>query len=240
MYCAIVPTYNNPTTIAHVVAQVGEHLPVIVVDDGSAPAGAEAVAELAEQNRATVVRLAENGGKGTAIEAGLRRAQALGFTHALALDADGQHACVDIPRFLQLSRAHADAMVLGVPRFDASAPLGRRFGRLISVFWVQVETCSKAIRDPLCGYRVYPIEPALKVAELCGRRMDFDPEILVRMAWEGVPIASLETAVIYPEGGVSHFRMWRDNVGITKMHTRLCMEAIVRVLSGKGIRGRRA
>jgi hypothetical protein len=51
--------------------------------------------------------------------------------------------------------------------------------------------------------------------------MDFDPEIAVRLYWEGVPVRALPTRVTYPEGGRSHFRLWQDNWLISWMHTRL-------------------
>ena len=55
----------------------------------------------------------------------------------------------------------------------------------------------------------------------CGSRMEFDPEILVRAVWEGMPVVSMPTRVTYPLDGISHFKMWRDNVRISWMHTRL-------------------
>jgi len=34
-------------------------------------------------------------------------------------------------------------------------------------------------------------------------------------------VISLSTRVTYPSDGVSHFDVWRDNVRISRMHTRL-------------------
>jgi len=61
----------------------------------------------------------------------------------------------------------------------------------------------------------------LAARERVGTRMEFDPEILVRAVWAGVPVVSMPTNVTYPIDGVSHFKMWRDNVRISWMHTRL-------------------
>jgi hypothetical protein len=58
--------------------------------------------------------------------------------------------------------------------------------------------------------------------------MDFDTEIAVRLFWRGVPVRNLPTRVIYPENGLSHFRMWRDNARITAMHTRLLLGMLPR------------
>jgi len=239
--CALVPTYDNPATLRRVVEAVRAHLPdVVVIDDGSAPPGRAAAAALEGEGLARVRHRARNGGKGAAVKDGFAFAAGLGFTHALQIDADGQHAVGDVPRFLEASRARPDALVLGTPVFDASAPAARIRGRLISRFWTDIETGGRVIQDPLCGFRVYPIEPALR-AGARGDRMDFDAEIAVRMVWLGCPVVNLPTAVRYlgaGEGGVSHFRMFRDNVRISWCHTRLCTLAILRLVAGRGLRGR--
>lgn len=228
--CVIIPTYDNPATLANVVARVRVHVTdIIVVDDGSA-APAHAVAQtLAERKLAHVVFRDRNGGKGAAVSTGLETAHALGFTHALQIDADGQHDPDDIPRFLAASQRCPEALVLGQPIFDESAPKGRLWGRKVSVVWCAIETRSRAVGDPLCGYRVYPVEAALWVAAR-GLAMDFDPEIAVRMYWAGAPIVHISTAVKYfsrEQGGVSHFHLWRDTLRISIMHTRLFLRSLV-------------
>ena len=74
---------------------------------------------------------------------------------------------------------------------------------------------------------MYPVESTLKVLDqiTVGNRMDFDSEIMVRMFWRQVPIEFLPVKVVYPENGVSHFRLWADNWLITKMHTKLFWNA---------------
>jgi len=224
--CAVIPTYDNPRTIEKVVDAVRAHLPdVIVVDDGGGPEAKAALARVARRDRVHVRTRAVNGGKGAAVKDGLRYALAEGFTHALQVDADGQHAVEDIPELLLRSRERPEALVLGRPVFDASAPKARLWGRRVSVFWVRAETLFEeaTIADPLCGFRVYPLEKAVA----CGARtdrMDFDPEIAVRMVWHGTPVVNVETRVRYvpeEEGGVSHFRAFRDTLAISLLHARL-------------------
>ena len=228
--CALIPTYDNPRTVRAVVERVRAHIPdVVVVDDGSAAAGREAVAELGREGLAQVTRRAVNGGKGAAVKTGFAFAQGLGYTHALQVDADGQHRLEDIPRFLATAQARPEALVLGAPQYDATAPRGRLIGRKITLFWTAVEVGRGVITDPMCGFRVYPLAAAL-AAPRTGDRMDFDIEIAVRMAWMGVPIVNLPTQVRYlgrDEGGVSHFHMLRDNLRIAGMHTRLAMTALL-------------
>ncbi len=229
----MIPTYDNARTIEEVVRDVRRHVAeVIVVDDGSGPDAVAAAKRIAAQGLAHVVLRPANGGKGAAVKTGLAEAHARGFTHALQIDADGQHHADDVPRLLAESAAHADALVLGQPVFDASAPRGRRIARQISVFWCAVETLSRAFGDPLCGFRVYPVPAALAV-NARGDKMDFDPEIAVRLAWAGHPIRHVSTPVRYrarAEGGVSHYRIFRDTALISWMHMRLVFRGIASLL----------
>ncbi|MEC7519143.1 MAG: glycosyltransferase family 2 protein [Myxococcota bacterium] len=239
--CVLVPTYDNPRTIRRVVEAVRAHLPeVVVVDDGSGPEGREACAALAADGLAHVHHRAKNGGKGAAVKTGFEEALRLGYTHALQVDADGQHALEDIPRFLAVAEAHPEALVLGAPVFDESAPTARQIGRRITIFWVNLETGGRVIQDPMCGFRVYPLADAAAV-RAAGDMMDFDPEIAVRLVWAGVPVVNLPTRVRYvteEEGGVSHFHVFLDNLLISWMHTRLCVEKIFGRLAGKKYGGR--
>jgi len=238
--CAVIPTYDNPRTVKDVVLRVRAHVAdVLVVDDGSTEEGRAAVEELAREGLARVHRSERNRGKGAAVKAGLAEAQAQGFTHALQIDADGQHDVADVPRFLEAARSNPSALVLGQPVFDESAPSLRNRARNICRFWTDLETGGRIIRDPMCGFRLYPIAAALR-AGARGNRMDFDPEIAIRMIWLGCPTVNIPTRVRYlapSEGGVSHFRLFRDNLLISWCHTRLCVLALLRLATGRGLRG---
>lgn len=229
--CVLVPTYNNPATVRSVVERAREHLDaVVVVDDGSHHEARAVLDAMARDGLAHVHRRARNGGKGAAVKDGFRVALERGYTHALQVDADGQHALDDIPRFLDAARQRPEALVLGRPLFDATAPKARRIGREITRFWTHVEAGGPVIADPMCGFRVYPLRAAIE-SNTRGDAMDFDPEIAVRMVWMGVPVINLPTRVRYiarGDGGVSHFRMVRDNALISWMHTRLMLTRIAR------------
>jgi glycosyltransferase involved in cell wall biosynthesis len=231
--CVLIPTYDNPGTIGSVVESVLPYLPdVIVVDDGSGAEAAATIDAVRARGLAHVVRREHNGGKGAAVKTGLRAAYDLGYTHALQLDADGQHRVEDIPRFLDEARAHPESLVLGTPQFAADVPRARLYGRKISIGFVHLETGGRTIADPLCGYRVYPVSAALGCAPRADR-MDFDPEIAVRMVWRGVAVRNLPTQVRYiarAQGGISHFQLVRDNVRISLMHARLTCLAILRMI----------
>ena len=226
--CVLIPTYDNPATLADVVRRAREHLAdVLVIDDGSGPSAQAACRSIEADGLAHVYRRTRNGGKGAAVKDGFRLALERGFTHAVQIDADGQHALDDIPRFLAQARAEPDALILGEPQYDASAPASRLFGRKITCFWTRFETGGR-VDDPMCGFRVYPLWPAVR-AGARGNRMDFDIEIAVRMVWQGVPVATVPTQVRYlapAAGGVSHFRLVADNVRISWLHTRLSIASI--------------
>jgi glycosyltransferase involved in cell wall biosynthesis len=230
--CVLVPTYDNPATVRRVVVEARRHVDeVVVVDDGSAEDGRRAVEALGRDGLAHPVFRAKNGGKGAAVKTGFAAARDLGFSHAVQVDADGQHALDDLPRFLETARSNPQALVLGTPVFDASAPKARLMGRRITQVLANFETFGRVIADPLCGFRVYPIEAAI-AARARGDAMDFDPEIAVRMVWAGVRVINLATRVRYvsaADGGVSHFRMVHDNVLLTWMHTRMIVGALLRV-----------
>jgi predicted LPLAT superfamily acyltransferase/GT2 family glycosyltransferase len=224
--CLIIPCYNHSAPLAGVLAELQPlGLPCLLIDDGSEPVAAATLDELAEIHKGwiTLLRHPHNLGKGAAVTTGLKAALAQGFSHGVQIDADGQHDLSDVPRLLAEAERQPDALVSGQPLYDDSVPKGRLYGRYITHVWVWIETLSFAIKDSMCGFRVYPLAAscALLGEVRLGRRMDFDTEVMVRLYWRGVPMRFVPTRVIYPEDGSSHFRLWQDNVDISWMHTRL-------------------
>ncbi len=222
----VVPVYDHEHAIGATIEHLLPHgVPIQLVDDGSRESCAQVLRELAQRHagRVWLHRLPENGGKGAAVIAGLREAASRGATHALQIDADGQHDAADVPRFLAESAAHPLAIINGQPVYDESVPTGRLIGRYATHVWVWINTLSLDIADSMCGFRVYPLTATLAMLdrERVGLRMDFDVEVIVRLHWAGVPVRNLPTRVTYPLDGVSHFDVWRDNVRISKMHARL-------------------
>lgn len=223
--CLLIPIYDHGSTIGAVVESLaGFGLPCRIVDDGShAPTRAELDRLEAEHDFVEVTHHERNGGRGAALRTGYRWAHSQGFSHALQLDADGQHDSRDVPRILEAAQKDPGALVLGRPIFDDSAPAIRMFGRKFSQGLVWLETLSFAIEDPLCGFRCFPLAPTVALLERdpLGDRMDLDPEIAVRLYWEGLPIRSVPTRVQYHEGGLSHFAPAYDSWLIAKAHARL-------------------
>jgi glycosyltransferase involved in cell wall biosynthesis len=229
-HLVLIPTYNTGARLSTTVAEaLAVWQPVWVVVDGSDD-GSDAA--LTDAPGLRVVRCARNGGKGAAALAGLREAASAGFTHVLVMDADGQHPADEIGSFIDISLENPEAMILGRPVFDASAPLVRVLGRRISNVLARWET-GQDIGDALFGFRVYPMGGLLAVmrASRHMRRYDFDTEAVVRLCWRGVKVINRDAPVRYfsaAEGGVSHFRYGRDNLRLAGMHLRLMAAALLR------------
>jgi len=224
----LIPSYNTGRILPSTVADVLVHwADVWVVMDGSTDGSEVLLKPLQESHRGLkVICLPKNGGKGAAVLDGTRQAQAAGFTHVLTIDADGQHPTEDIPRFLELAEKHPEAALMGCPIFGPEAPQLRVQGRKISNGWSNLETLGWGIPDSLFGMRLYPIPALLRAFKgtFWARRFDYDTEIAVRLAWQGVPMLAVPTQVRYltaEEGGVSQFRYFRDNAVLTWMHLRL-------------------
>jgi glycosyltransferase involved in cell wall biosynthesis len=235
-HLVLIPSYNSGALVLRTVHQaLAQWAPVWVVVDGSTDGTATQLQALAAtEPHLRVLVLPVNRGKGAAVLHGLQAARRDGYTHALTMDADGQHPASHIAAFMAASQRAPGAMVLGVPLFDASAPALRRRGRRISNWWANLETLGAGVQDSLFGFRVYPIAPLVRVmqARHWMRRFDFDPEAAVRLTWAGVPPLNLPAPVRYlttAEGGVSHFNYLRDNVLLTGMHIRLMIEFVLRL-----------
>lgn len=231
--CVVIPCYNHGAAMAAVMARLAPYdLAVFVVDDGSDSATQQALAEL-RAPQLTLIRLSQNAGKGAAVIRGLQAAADAGFSHAVQLDADGQHQIEDVPRLLAEARRHPQALISGWPRYDNSIPKSRLYGRYLTHFWVWIETLSLSIKDSMCGFRVYPLAEtcALIASRPIGQRMDFDTEVMVRLYWRGTPSRFIPTRVTYPPDGISHFDALHDNLRISWMHTRLFFGMLARIPS---------
>ncbi|MBC4752365.1 glycosyltransferase family 2 protein [Klebsiella variicola] len=233
--CVLIPCYNHGAMMPRVLARLEPfNLPCIVVDDGSDSSTRQELERLAAEIASlTLIRLPQNAGKGAAVIRGLQAAAQAGFSHAVQVDADGQHAIEDIPQLLALAQKHPEALISGQPVYDDSIPRSRLYGRWITHVWVWIETLSLQLKDSMCGFRVYPLAPTLRLAKrvTLGKRMDFDTEVMVRLYWQGNASYFVPTRVTYPPDGVSHFDAFRDNCRISLMHTHLFLGMLPRIPS---------
>lgn len=231
--CVIVPVYNHPQHIQALVEFVRQRdLPVILINDGSNDACTAVLQQInAAHPDVTLLEHTSNQGKGQAVQTGLRHAYAQGYSHALQIDADGQHHWPDIDTFIATSQQQPTAVVIGAPQYDDSVPRKRLYARYATHIWIWINSLSFAIKDSMCGFRVYPLAASIQVLDSAKleARMGFDPEILVRLHWLATPVINIPTPVIYPADGNSHFLLWRDNLGISRVHTRLFFGMLLRL-----------
>lgn len=242
----LIPSYNTGRLLETTVSEALEQWPdVWVVIDGSTDGSEQVVSTMqAKHAGLKLLKLAVNRGKGSAVLEGANAALAAGFTHALTMDADGQHPANWIPKFIELAKSHPEAALLGQPIFGPEAPMVRVRGRQLSNLWAHVETLNWGIGDSLFGMRLYPLPVLLKAFQgtRFARRFDFDTEVAVRICWNGVPVVNVPTPVRYisaADGGVSQFRYLRDNALLTWMHARLMCGFFLRlpILLWKTMRG---
>jgi glycosyltransferase involved in cell wall biosynthesis len=225
MIGVVIPCYDHGSTVPQVVeALAPTGLPCLLVDDGSGPATRVALEDLAKRLPfVELLRFDQNRGKGAALKAGFRAGAARGWTGAIHLDADGQHDPADVPRFADAMRRSPEALVLGVPLFDASVPKRRLYARQLSRGLVWAACRSRVIPDPLCGFRGMPLAATLAVIDrvATGDHMEFEPEIAVRLVWAGVEVVPLPTRVVYLPGGLSHFHFSREYPRLARLYLRL-------------------
>ena len=233
---ALIPHYNHPHTISQVVqAMRGFNLDVLIVDDGSDALCQPVLADLEQQTGVQVQYCTANQGKGAAVKTGLYYAEQHGYSHVLQVDADAQHCLADTAKLLAAAQQYPDAVICGWPQYGSDAPKARLYGRKITDFWNMIHTCSTDIKDGMCGFRLYPLAPTLSIikTERVGNRMDYDTEILIHLYWRGVKPIWIKTPVKYESDGISHFRVFDDNVLISKMHARLFFAMLKRRFTGK-------
>jgi predicted LPLAT superfamily acyltransferase len=231
--CAVIPVFNHHACLEQIVAALlANGLSCILVDDGSDAVTKSTLQRIAAANRqAECLTLPTNRGKGAAVMAGMARAGERGFTHALQIDADGQHDLADIPAMLALAEQHPQCLISGTPQFDDSIPAVRFYGRYLTHGLTWVATLSLRLRDSMCGFRVYPVAPSLALARRVriGKHMDFDTDIMTRLYWAGTESLFLRTKVRYPQDGISHYRMFADNELMVWLHIRLLLGMLPRI-----------
>lgn len=223
--CVIIPCYNHARTVAGVAASALLHAPVIVVDDGSK-------VPLPPLPGCAIIRLEKNLGKGAALRAGFEAAAKAGYTHAITMDADGQHRAEDLPKFLSASAANPEALVVGVRDFHAAgAPAGRRRSNAVSTFWFRVES-GVALGDTQCGFRCYHVALTRRM-QIRSQRYAYELEMMVRASWTGVSLVPVPITCSYEAEQLrqSHFRPVLDLAHITIMNIGLVLQSWVIPLS---------
>ena len=221
--CIVIPVYNNPETIQSVVKNsLTLDLKVIVLDDGS---DTEVSSILNVHPHLTIIRHERNQGKGQAILTAAREARKQNFQFIITIDGDGQHYPKEIQYLLPL--LNNNAIVIGNRKFKKDVPNASKIGRAFSNFWIFIET-GKWLKDTQSGFRGYPL--SILDLELKHSFYDFEIEVIVKHLWKKRIIQEVEIEVYYPphDKRVSHFNKVKDNIRLSKIHTKLVTQNILR------------
>ncbi|TDR30750.1 glycosyltransferase family 2 protein [Hydromonas duriensis] len=230
----IIPVFNHPQRIDDVLSEVlSNNVYCILVNDGSDHECSNKLKKLARHYGPSKVTLLShdcNEGKGAAVMTGMSYAFKAKFSHALQIDADGQHHLSDLAKFLDIASRNPDSLICGFPQFDHTVPKGRLIARYLTHVWVWINTLSFRIKDSMCGFRIYPLQQITPLFQQSNfnKRMSWDTEIVVKADWAGIRIINVPTKVCYPQNGVSHFLAFKDNALISWMHTRLFFGMLLR------------
>jgi glycosyltransferase involved in cell wall biosynthesis len=226
--CALVPAFDAAGTVGAVVEDLKKTLgvEVLVVDDGSS----DATAEAAGARGADVVRHPRNLGKGAALRTGLLEAARRGFDVAVSVDADGQHPASSARAVLDGSD-DPGALVLGVRDLVRDgAPSSNRFGNDVSNYFLSLlARPRRMLRDTQCGLRRYPVGATLALGARA-RGYAFEAEVVLRALAAGLPLVEVPVAVVYPPPAArrSHFRNVQDPVRIVGRVVRTVVELRLR------------
>lgn len=234
--CVLIPTYNNAQKLEQVILDCLEYTHIhlakghdiyhlLVVNDGSNDSTKEILDKypyIMQQS------YSPNEGKGIAMRRGFEYALEKGYDYAITLDSDGQHYAKDIPSFVDALMTNKQAIIIGSRNMEQkNVPTKSSFGNKFSSFWLWVETGIR-LSDTQSGYRLYPIR-AIKDFSFVTGRYEFEVEVLVRAAWEGLDLTSIPIDVYYPPANerITHFRPFRDFFRISVLNTFLCLLAFL-------------
>lgn len=193
---ALIPCFNEAAHIGAVVEGVRQHLDkVIVIDDGSSDATADAAARAG----AEVICHSTNRGKGVALRHGWAEVRRDGFAWALSLDGDGQHAPEDIPKFFACAEQTSACLVIGNRMGQAGKiPWLRRWIN-ISMSRCLSKMTGATLPDSQCGFRLAHLDTVLGLP-LASSRFVIESETLVAFLAAGERVEFIPIQAIYGRG----------------------------------------
>jgi glycosyltransferase involved in cell wall biosynthesis len=223
----IIPAYNNEMTVVDVVEATRCFIPdIIVVNDGSTDSTGLSLSSIANIE---CISIPSNKGKGNALRQGFAKALARGFTHAITIDADGQHVADDIPLFISKIMEEPEALWIGnrsIPYGDQKQPSRSRFGARFGSFWYKFHT-DLQINDTQCGFRAYPLKSIIDL-NCKAERYAYEIDVLIKAAWNRIPVREIPIHLFYlpQDQAVSHFRPVLDFLRISVVNSKA---ALIRV-----------
>ncbi len=221
--CVLIPTYNNQKTLKNViegVLEITNH--IVIVNDGATDNTSQILREYPKLQQ---LHFSKNKGKGAALNAGFKKAYALGYIYAITIDSDGQHYPDDLQVFVNEIEKTPGNLLIGDRNMNQEGiPGSSSFGNKFSSFWYRIETGIR-LQDTQSGYRLYPLEP-LQGLKFYTSKFEFEIEVIVRAAWKEIPVRNVPVKVLYDmDERVSHFRPFKDFTRISILNTVLVVIA---------------
>lgn len=207
---ALIPAWNEGSRLGPVVAATREHLPVLVVDDGSE----DDTVAVAERAGSTVVSHSQNQGKGVALMTGFSWALARGYDAVLTLDADGQHDPDDIPKFLHAYHHGSWDLIIGKRDFS-KMPFPRGYTNPFGS-WLLSLALGERIPDNQSGFRLHD-RGLLQRIELTKTGFELEVEVIIRAVCRGMRVGWIEIRTIYDVEKTSYFHPLKDSAHFLAM-----------------------
>ncbi len=196
---ALIPAYNEETTIADVLVRTRPHVDgIIVVDDGST----DRTAQIARTQGAIVVSHVINRGLGASIGTGFAVAQKFGASIVVTLDADGQHDPAQIPALVQAIEQGAD-LVIGSRMLTGfvGMPVHRRVAQVVGNV---VTFClfGAWVTDSQSGFRALTAYAISKI-HLKTNRMEVSSELIAEAKRNKLTLVEVPIKAIYTDYSLS-------------------------------------
>ena len=215
----VIPAYEPDEKLLRVVAELKRDTDyaIVVVNDGSSEAAEPVFAALPEG--VTLLRHAQNRGKGRALKTAYEYIAAH-FPQSegiVTVDADGQHLPADVVRVSEDWEAHPETLVLGSRRFTGTVPWRSRAGNAITRVVFRLST-GVSVYDTQTGLRAFAVSRIPMMLEMRGERYEYEINILLYATRQHMPIREVTIETVYiADNASSHFHPMRDSWRIYKM-----------------------
>ena len=215
----VIPAYEPDEKLLRVVAELKRDTDyaIVVVNDGSSEAAEPVFAALPEG--VTLLRHAQNRGKGRALKTAYEYIAAH-FPQSegiVTVDADGQHLPADVVRVSEDWEAHPETLVLGSRRFTGTVPWRSRAGNAITRVVFRLST-GVSVYDTQTGLRAFAVSSIPMMLEMRGERYEYEINVLLYATRQHMPIREVTIETVYiADNASSHFHPMRDSWRIYKM-----------------------
>jgi glycosyltransferase involved in cell wall biosynthesis len=214
----LIPAYQPGHALIEVVRELSKSpvSTIIIVDDGSGSHYQATFEQVGNMAGVTVLRHAENLGKGAALKTGMRHIlrKHPHATGVVTADADGQHLPADIQRVCRRLEESPGSLIMGVRGFEGKIPFRSKFGNEVTKRVMRV-VLGRNLSDTQSGLRAIPRPLMEQLLKVPASGYEFELEMLVAAKHLGVEVAEQPIRTIYePANPSSHFHPVRDSMRI--------------------------